>query len=109
VKVFEFFSLREILAKEDLVLNNQVFMIIENNNNQDLNKDQKSNPKKNSQYYKIIKQNITMIGRQCVLLQIIDISNKIHYDQAIADKQFIELINATVSHEMRNPINSIIY
>jgi hypothetical protein len=28
-------------------------------------------------------------------------------DKAIADKKLLALINAAVSHEMRNPINSI--
>ena len=29
------------------------------------------------------------------------------YDIATGEKKFLQLINATVSHEMRNPINSI--
>jgi signal transduction histidine kinase len=29
------------------------------------------------------------------------------YDIAIGEKKFLQLINATVSHEIRNPINSI--
>jgi hypothetical protein len=29
------------------------------------------------------------------------------YDKALADKKILALINATVSHEMRNPTNSI--
>jgi signal transduction histidine kinase len=41
------------------------------------------------------------------LLQIIDVSAKIKYDIESGEKKFIALINATVSHEMRNPLNSI--
>jgi hypothetical protein len=42
-----------------------------------------------------------------VMLQIIDISDSILYDQTKAKNEFLSLINATVSHEMRNPLNSI--
>ena len=41
------------------------------------------------------------------IVQIIDISAHIMHDIAIGEKKFLQLINATVSHEMRNPINSI--
>jgi signal transduction histidine kinase len=42
-----------------------------------------------------------------VMLQIIDISDSFLYDQSKAKNEFLSLINATVSHEMRNPLNSI--
>ena len=41
------------------------------------------------------------------VLQIIDISSQIKYDIANGEKKLLSLINATVSHEMRNPLNSI--
>ncbi len=41
------------------------------------------------------------------VLQIIDISSQIKYDIANGQKKLLSLINATVSHEMRNPLNSI--
>ena len=41
------------------------------------------------------------------MIQIIDISDSILYDQSKAQNEFLSVINATVSHEMRNPINSI--
>ena len=41
------------------------------------------------------------------MLQIIDISQKILYDMAMGEKKLVSVINATVSHEMRNPINAI--
>ena len=37
----------------------------------------------------------------------VDISQKIMYEMALGEKRLFSLINATVSHEMRNPINSI--
>ena len=36
-----------------------------------------------------------------------DISQKILYEMAVGEKRLFSLINATVSHDMRNPTNSI--
>lgn len=41
------------------------------------------------------------------VLQIIDISSEVMYNIANGEKKLLALINATVSHEMRNPLNSI--
>jgi signal transduction histidine kinase len=45
---------------------------------------------------------------QQVLIQIIDISHQILYDEIKAEKVFLVLINAAISHELRNPLNSLI-
>jgi signal transduction histidine kinase len=37
-----------------------------------------------------------------------DISQKILYDTSKAESELLTLINSTISHEMRNPLNSII-
>ena len=42
------------------------------------------------------------------MLCFIDISQKILYDTSKAEGEFLSLINSTISHEMRNPLNSII-
>ena len=42
------------------------------------------------------------------MLQLIDISATILYDKEKMHNQLLEMINACVSHEMRNPLNSII-
>ena len=36
-----------------------------------------------------------------------DVSQKVLYEKAVGEKRLFSLINATVSHEMRNPTNSI--
>jgi len=41
------------------------------------------------------------------MLQIIDCTNKVHFDKIVGEKHLLDLINATVSHDMRNPIHSI--
>jgi signal transduction histidine kinase len=42
------------------------------------------------------------------MLQFIDISTSILYDMEKANNSVLSMINACVSHEMRNPLNSII-
>ena len=46
--------------------------------------------------------------KQRTMVQIIDISRSILYDQQKASNQVQEMVNAMVSHEMRNPLNSIV-
>jgi len=41
------------------------------------------------------------------VLKIIDISKDVLYQREKGEKRLLTLINATVSHEMRNPINSL--
>jgi signal transduction histidine kinase len=41
------------------------------------------------------------------MIQIINISDSILYDKSKAENEFLQVINATVSHELRNPLNSI--
>ena len=43
-----------------------------------------------------------------LMIQFIDISMSILYNIEKTQSQMLEMINACVSHEMRNPINSII-
>ncbi len=42
------------------------------------------------------------------LIQIIDVSHKLLYGEAKAEQSFLSLINGAVSHELRNPLNSLI-
>ena len=41
------------------------------------------------------------------LLQIVDVTHHILYNEYKAKHQFTDIINACVSHELRNPLNSI--
>lgn len=41
------------------------------------------------------------------MLKIIDVSMDILYERTCIEKKLLTVMNATVSHEMRNPINSI--
>ena len=42
------------------------------------------------------------------IIQIVDISHTILYDQVQAKNDLLGVINACVSHELRNPLNAII-
>ena len=43
-----------------------------------------------------------------VVIQIIDMSDKMLYNEAKAEQTFSTLMNAAVSHELRNPLSSLI-
>ena len=42
-----------------------------------------------------------------LMLQIIDISNSVSLNQKLIENEMLEIINATTSHELRNPLNSM--
>lgn len=42
------------------------------------------------------------------MIQIIDIKDKMLYNEVKAEKKYLTLMNATVSHELRNPLNSLV-
>lgn len=41
------------------------------------------------------------------MIQILDVSDKILNNEMKFQQKILELINATVSHELRNPLNSL--
>jgi signal transduction histidine kinase len=43
-----------------------------------------------------------------ILIQLIDMSDKILYTESKAEQSFLTLINAAISHELRNPLNSLV-
>ena len=61
------------------------------------------------QYFQIKKcPSASINGEHIITLQFIDISATIFYDDLKAQDEFTTLINSTISHEMRNPLNSIV-
>jgi len=40
-------------------------------------------------------------------VRITDVTDKVLYDKSKGEKELLSLVNATVSHELRNPLNSI--
>jgi len=63
---------------------------------------------KPKRYIQIKKQIQDQEETNLQVLKIVDISNEIMYDIANGEKKLLSLINATVSHDMRNPINAIL-
>ena len=47
-------------------------------------------------------------GEDQFLVQIIDMSHKMFYSEMKERESILQLINATVSHELRNPLSAII-
>ena len=60
------------------------------------------------QYLKIQIKNYMKDGQEQFMIQIQDISQDLLVKKIENERDFQQLINATVSHEMRNPLNSII-
>jgi len=67
-----------------------------------------------SQHFKYVQLKVsqsrkkTADGASKCVLQIIDVADKMLYGEVKAEQQFLSLINAAVSHELRNPLNSLI-
>ena len=47
-------------------------------------------------------------GANKIMIQLINVSDKILYNEVNAEKSFLTLINAAISHELRNPLNQIV-
>ena len=50
----------------------------------------------------------TIFENECKLIQLLDVSEKFLYIEVKSEHSFLEMINAAVSHELRNPLNSLI-
>ena len=68
-------------------------------------KGEKGMPK--NRYVRIKITNLDHVSKVRQIMQIIDMTASILYDQEHAQTSFLSLINACVSHELRNPLNSI--
>ena len=63
--------------------------------------------KNNERYVQIKRQKFKSDTKDYDMLKIVDISMDVLYERSQGEKKLLTVINATVSHEMRNPINSI--
>ena len=60
------------------------------------------------QFVQLLITEYDMDGKLSIMIQIRNVSANILYDQSKADNKFLQMINACISHELRNPLNSII-
>ena len=58
--------------------------------------------------FKYVHLKMKKMKNQRTLIQLIDMSDKMLYNEVKAEQQFSTLMNAAVSHELRNPLNSLI-
>ena len=59
------------------------------------------------EYYSVSKQVLNANNASFVVLRILDVTVQAKCDKLMMQSHFLQMINATVSHEMRNPINAI--
>ena len=92
------YSLEDLFNLNQYELDDTTYQVIENVESQN---------QQAFKYVQVRKEFIETSFSKYEVLQLIDISQKILYDQAVGEKRLFSLINATVSHDMRNPTNSI--
>ena len=99
------FALREILCQSKQYLSDKVFQVT------------RSGEKDHDASFQFVHFKLGTIksvpssasrNADRTFLQMIDVSHKLLYNEAKAEGSFLTLINAAVSHELRNPLNSLI-
>lgn len=105
------FSLNDIFERA-MSLDNTVFRALSNQKTQSdiYVVDKEDYDKSKYKYYqiKILRyKGIEEDQPSCKIMRIIDVSDKIMFHMAVAEKKLQALFNATVSHDMRDPTNSI--
>ena len=97
---FQFLSLREILQKSPDFLDHKIFQL-------DVS-DCFSIESGTEPQFKYVQLKLSTIDVQKMMLQIIDVSHKILYNESKSKQVLLTMINAAVSHELRNPLSSLI-
>ena len=94
----ETYSMSDMFTKDIDFLESNIFR---------LKQDLTINGLKLFDFVQIKRHEVTTVFSKNVVLEIADISQKVLLDMARGERRLLTLINATVSHEMRNPVNSI--
>jgi len=99
---------------EDQELENKVLTVEEDQEDQNQIPQPNHNGRRDSdelkirRYVQVKKQVFVIDSATYKVLKIIDISSKIHFNQAKVQQKMLSIANATVSHEMRTPLNSML-
>jgi hypothetical protein len=104
------YTLRDLINKKSSFWEDKIFEVLDNNH-----------PEKRFKFIHLKVKKIKERGGKSAylkekvdesdyktLIQIIDMSDKMLYNEVKAEQSFLTLINATVSHELRNPLASLI-
>jgi len=103
------FSIEEVLDMSEEERSTRVFFMHKRQASSQQGRDDELQPSTGTKEFVQIKEKSYYIeGSMKRLVQIIDISKSILYDKEHAKSELLSLINVTVSHEMRNPLNSIL-
>ena len=99
------FSISELSNLDGKVIEDSIFII----SNEGQGNKVDNNLNEQVQYVKIKRTNYFINDQFQTIIQFIDISNTMKlYDNQKDHSEFLELVNACISHELRNPLNSII-
>ena len=61
-----------------------------------------------STFFKIKKQQFVVSEKSMTVIQIQEVTDSIRLERSTGEAKSLQIVNACVSHEMRNPLNSII-
>ena len=96
------YSFKQLLQMDHDALNQIIFQKL-HVNQQELNDEQPKNI-----YFTVVVKKLTVNNHTFVMLKIDDTTISVHFDLSKGEKKILQLVNACVSHEMRNPLNSIL-
>mmetsp|Transcript_8094 Transcript_8094/g.12464 ORF Transcript_8094/g.12464 Transcript_8094/m.12464 type:complete len:116 (+) Transcript_8094:593-940(+) len=66
-----------------------------------------TDPSSLERYVRVEAKELKYLEQKRLMLQVIDVSDSIRYDESKEQNQMLSILNATVSHELRNPLNAI--
>ena len=88
---------------EELALEGKIFKLVSN-----LAEGDESEENAQSKYYQFHINTQEGYNSRFKVIKISDVTINIKFDLNQGEKRLLELVNACVSHEMRNPINAIL-
>ena len=103
-------SLNDLIKFQDMDLKNITFEIVDatsNNSENDQTNLLAFKGQNTQNFVQIKKKEYIKQGQTRIMLQFINVSKDIMYEQVHAENEFLAITNATVSHELRNPLQSI--
>lgn len=103
MKVGDTYSLKKILQLSKSDLDNAYFTVNDSRSKHALS----SGHLEDLSYYKIQVKSFQRGSSKAAVVVISDHTSQVHFYQTKRRKELFQMVNACVSHEMKNPINSI--